>query len=114
MDGEKKCPGDDFVSVLSVNEDRSLTVLRHRPDHTVIPAVLEPVRDGKPIHSELIGLKPRPDGNFSVETLYEPESARTKSAETRRSEGPAMVNSRGYRDGWEGIWGKSGSNGAPN
>lgn len=114
MDGEKKCPGDDFVSVLSVNEDRSLTVLRHRPDHTVTPAVLKPVRDGEPIRSELLGLKPRPDGNLSVETLYKPEPASTESMESKRSEGPAMVNSRDYRDGWEGIWGKTRPNGAPN
>lgn len=88
-----------------------MLVLRHKPDHTVEPAVIRPVKDGESVTgSELYGIKPRPDGTLAIETLYKPDSRLTAPERT----GPAMVNSRDYRDNWDAIWGPSKAKGAVN
>lgn len=97
--GEKEngAPHDVIVPVLQV--PGGVAVVRMRPDSNQI-GVIRPVSDGQDLYGrEIVSLTPREDGpGYDAVTEYD----------GRSSPGPAMVNSRGYRDGWDRVFGDRG------
>ena len=96
---------DDVALVYSCSEDgRSYGVLRRRKDEIQLGA-LRMLEEGKPIHGEVVSLRPRADSPvlFDVETQHDATAMREAS-------GPPKVTTEEYRQGWESIWSeKSGS-----
>lgn len=100
----KKAPdkrGDrDVVLVYGQSEDgREYGVLRQRGSDIEM-GTMRPLDQGKPIHGEVVRLKPREESAalFDVEVQHD----------ARASVGrPAKVATEQYRRGWESIWAKS-------
>jgi hypothetical protein len=95
----------DVALVHGVGPDgKSLRVLRARDDRIELGSV-EPLEEGRPIHGEVIRLRPRQEFPLlcDVEVQYRPEAAESKAP--ARS-GPPLVASESYRDNWELIWAK--------
>lgn len=105
VEDKRECHGGDFAVPGPQNEDGSVSVVRHGADHQVSVGTLRPLREGQPITGEVIRLEPRGDGTFSMEKLCDAPEGHGK--------GPAIVNSQGYRDNWDRIWGSKKSS-APN
>ncbi|MCC6215279.1 MAG: hypothetical protein IT376_10440 [Polyangiaceae bacterium] len=90
-------------------------VLRAREDRLEIGA-MRPVRDGQPLHGEVVRLRPRADTErwFDVEVVHAPPAlpapaaagAAPPAASGARRKGPARVSSDGYRAGWDAIFGR--------
>jgi hypothetical protein len=103
---EKESGSDDVALVHGVGADGSVHVLRKRGD-TIEAGALAPVREGAPIHGELVSLKPR--ANFpllcDVQVHYAPPaSAKPAAPRPQRRKGPAQVATDTYRDNWDSIW----------
>jgi hypothetical protein len=90
----------DVVLVYGRSEDgRAYDVLRQRGRDLELGTV-RPLDEGKPIHGEVVRLKPREESPalFDVEVHHE----------ARASVGrPAKVATEQYRKGWESIWAKN-------
>ena len=97
----------DVVFVYGHEESGDYGVIRKRDDRVELGRI-RPVRDGEPIHSELVRLSPRSEHGqlFDVEVLHDASSA--ESRERARSEaavsGPSRVATRAYRDSWDRIF----------
>ena len=99
----KKVPAErpkrDVVLVCGQSEDgREYGVLRQRGTDIEV-GTMRPLDQGKPIHGEVVRLKPREESPalFDVEVHHD----------ARPSTGrPAKVASEQYRKGWESIWAK--------
>ncbi len=79
-------------------EGNAYGVLRQRGDE-IQAGTMRPLDEGKPIHGEVIRLKPREESPalFDVEVQHD----------ARPSTGrPAKVATEQYRKGWESIWAK--------
>jgi hypothetical protein len=80
--------------------------IRHKSDCSMETGWVKPHPDGKPIGDAdgLIQLEGREGGDvFNVKTLYErPRHAGDVAGDKN---GPAMVSSPAYRDGWDRIFG---------
>jgi hypothetical protein len=91
-----------MVFVYGKSEDgRSYGVIRRRGSE-VQAGTMRPLEEGKPIHGEVVRLKPREESPalFDVEVQHEgADGARTRGR-------PAKVASDQYRRGWESIWSK--------
>ena len=96
---------EDVALVYSRSEDgRSFGILRRRSDEIRL-GTLRTLEEGKPIHGEIVSLRPRSDSPvlFDVETQH-------GSIEARNAGGPPKVTTEEYRRGWDSIWSeKSGS-----
>ena len=80
-------------------DGKAYDVLRRRGPELELGTV-RPLDEGKPIHGEVVRLKPREDSPalFDVEVQHD----------ARPSAGrPAKVATEQYRKGWESIWAKS-------
>lgn len=90
---------DDLVLVYGQSEDgKSYDVLRRRKDG-IEAGQLRGLEEGKPVHGEIVRLKPREDSPvlFDVEVHHD---ARASSGR------PPKVATDQYRRGWESIWAK--------
>jgi hypothetical protein len=69
-------------------------------DHEVERGILKPVVEGQTVLGELVALSPDRDHApyFLVDTVAE--------APVKLHEGPEMVTSNSYREGWDRIFGK--------
>jgi hypothetical protein len=106
--------GQDVVIVHGVTEDGGgLEVLRLRDQRIEIGA-LQKLEHGRPIHGEVVRLRPRPscplicDVDVQVPERVSPpcddrSSVASSHADARR--GPAQVASERYRTGWELTFG---------
>jgi hypothetical protein len=99
----KKAPpkptAEDVVLVCGRSEDGAeYGVLRQRGSD-VEAGTLRPLDDGRPIHGEVVSLKPRDESP----ALFDVEVQHDARASTGR---PAKVASEQYRKGWESIWAK--------
>jgi hypothetical protein len=74
--------------------------VRHTSDHTIQTGVMKKIEEGEPIYDNAMYLKPL-DGN-----RFEVVSELRKDAEATTKSGPAKVNTKAYRDNWDGIFGK--------
>ncbi len=89
----------DVVFVYGKSEDgQSYGVIRQRGSE-VQAGTMRPLEEGKPIHGEVVRLKPREESPalFDVEVQHDGASTRGR---------PAKVASDQYRRGWESIWSK--------
>lgn len=140
-DGERD--GDDDVVLLhSPNEaGDGIRVVRKRQD-TIELGELRPMREGQPIHGDVVRLTPREESAllFDCEVVV-PSPARQETLENKPSaapssggssaraseksekkepaklphKGPARVTTDAYRGGWDAIFGgRSDKNNAPN
>lgn len=135
-DGERD--DDDVVLLHSPTESGDgIRVVRKRQD-TIELGELRPMREGQPIHGDVVRLTPREDHAllFDCEVVV-PSHARKEPQETKpsapalpaatarapeRSEptkvqhkGPPRVTSDAYRGGWDAIFGqRSDKKSAPN
>lgn len=103
---EPKSSSDDVALVHGVGADGSVHVIRKRGD-IIEAGALAPVREGAPIHGELVSLKPRE--NFpllcDVQVHYAPPvTAKAPAPRSQRRKGPAQVATDTYRDNWDSIW----------
>lgn len=92
---------DDVVLVHGRSEDgRALAILRKQGD-TVSAGVLTAAEEGKPVHGELVRLRPREESPalFDVDVLHAPPRARDEGRK-----GPAQVSTKAYRDGWNAAF----------
>lgn len=104
----------DVVLIHGVTEDgQGLRVLRCRNDAIEAGAVHR-LREGRPVHGELVRLKPRPDMpllcDVEVELAARDQSSSADSqqrAPTRSHGGPAQVATDVYRANWDAIWNRS-------
>jgi len=105
MEDEKKPCGGEFVIPSLPGPDGSLSLLHHHADHSVTVDHVRSVEEGENISGEeVFRLVAREDGpGFRKETLYDGRK------------GPAKVNSAGFRNGWDAVFGKKDSGtSAPN
>lgn len=131
-DGERD--DDDVVLLHSPTETGDgIRVVRKRQD-TIELGELRPMREGQPIHGDVVRLTPREDHAllFDCEVVV-PSQARSEPLETKPSpapaappperrepaklshKGPPRVTSDAYRGGWDAIFGKRpDKNNAPN
>ena len=97
--GPETRTGSDVVLVYGRSEDgKAHHVLRQRGE-AIEAGTMRPLDQGKPIHGEVVQLKPREESPvlFDVEVQHD----------ARPSTGrPAKVATDEYRKGWESIWAK--------
>ncbi len=111
---ESKAPGDngpkrDVMLVHGKTANGNLKVIRAREDRVEFGSVSQ-LEEGKPIHGEVVRLKPRKDMPLicDVESQMDCRPAGTEprangdSGTTRP--GPAQVASEAYRENWDRIW----------
>ena len=117
----------DTVLIHGVSEDgASFAVLRAREDR-LEAGIVRKVRDGEPLHGELLRLTPRPESPLlcDVEVQYAPSGARPASASDDAAAsaprapkllhgGPAQVATSDYRANWDAIWSRPHKSSAPN
>ena len=107
-------PGDapDIALACGPTDDgEGVRILRRRREALEL-GELRALKEGQPIHGEVVRLRPRGDHPrlLDVEVLL-PRPTEAPGAETGR--GPAQVATESYRDNWERIFG-AGPAGAPN
>ena len=103
-EGAEPAPMRDVVLVHSPNDrGDGYRVIRKR-EETLEIGELRAAEDGKPLHGDLVRLKPRPEHDrlFDVETVIAKQEAHDLAA----GHGPAQVASDRYRAGWEAIFGE--------
>lgn len=102
---KKDASHEDVALLYSQSEDgRSYGMLRRRKDEIQV-GTLRALEEGKPIHGEVVSLRPRPDSPV----LFDVETEHTMTTGHKTS-GPPKIATREYREGWDSIWSeKSGS-----
>lgn len=105
-DDEKKCgnPGCADGETIAVGPHLGqgiVPIMRHRPDHTVEPAMARIVGPGEtPTLPNPLYLEHQHDNVFSVKPMSKGGS------DSAPSKGPAKVNSPAFKDNWDNIFGK--------
>lgn len=91
--------GRDVVFVYGKSEDGDYGVVRKR-DEMLELGRIRPMKEGQPIHGEVVNLKPRRDSPqlFDVDVLHDPRPEGARS-------GPAQVATRAYRENWDQVFG---------
>ena len=86
-------------------------VIRKRDD-VLEMGELRSVQEGKPLHGDLVKLRPRKDHDrlFDVEVIL----PREEVPAARPHAGPAQVATDTYRENWEAIFGRREEPGLPN
>lgn len=106
---KKQERGSDVVLIHGVTEDgKGLQVLRARDERLEVGQV-RPLEDGKPLHGDVVKLRPRPGRPYlcDVETELPAQAApklRQQPAAAERRKGPVQVASAAYRQNWDAIW----------
>jgi hypothetical protein len=101
-------PPRDTVLIHGVSEDgQKLAVLRTREDR-VEAGVISKLKEGEPMHGELVRLTPRADFPLLCDVEVELSSASAQAAERPKLShgGPAQVATPSYRTNWDAIWRK--------
>jgi hypothetical protein len=98
---------EDVALVCGVSDDgRGVEVIRKRGDRLETGTVrrLEP---GKPIHGEVVRLRPRPHAPFlcDVEVEFTPPQGRAGREALAANSGPAQVATESYRKNWDAVYG---------
>jgi hypothetical protein len=104
--------GQDVVIVHGASEDgATLGVVRVR-EHGVEVGALQRLEHGKPIHGEVVRLRPRQACPWICDVEVTMPDPRPRAAERAEApapaasrRGPAQVANESYRDGWELIFG---------
>jgi hypothetical protein len=104
MSSEAPPPKQDVLFVHSpADQGEGFRVIRKRED-TIELGEIRPVQEGRPIHGDLVKLKPRKEHDqlFDVEVLATREEMQPSAL---GHAGPAQVASDAYRTNWEAIFG---------
>jgi hypothetical protein len=95
---------EDKVLIHGVSADgEKLAVLRARGDR-VEAGVVSKVKEGEPLHGELVKLTPNPE--FPLLCDVEVEYAAPNAPGKRSHDGPAQVATASYRANWDAIFSK--------
>jgi len=104
-----------------VAQDGSLRVIRRRGDEVELGAV-QPLKEGAPLHGEVVSLKPRREfpllcdvevhystarQNAGGEARVPARSTQTDTGGGARRKGPPQVANNAYRANWDAIWNAS-------
>jgi hypothetical protein len=101
-------PGEDVALVCGVSEDgQGVEVIRKRGDRLETGTVRR-LEAGKPIHGEIVRLRPRPQAPFlcDVEVEFSPREQRGERATLAANSGPAQVATENYRKNWDAVYGR--------
>lgn len=96
--------GEDVALICGVSDDgQGVEVLRKRGDRLETGTVRR-LEAGKPIHGEVVRLRPRPQAPFlcDVEVEFTPREERDTLA---ANSGPAQVATESYRKNWDAVYG---------
>lgn len=97
----KKSPnGDDVALVWGKTKSGGLNILRKRADR-LEAGVVEPLKEGAPIHGEVVQLHPRPDSPLFDVEVHVPRTAPVPDPPVN---GPAQVATDTYRKNWDSIY----------
>jgi hypothetical protein len=93
----------DVALVCGVSEDgQSLDIIRKRGER-IETGTVRRLEEGKPIHGEVVRLRPREHAPFVCDVEVEvPAPSRSASPTTS---GPAQVATETYRKNWDAIYG---------
>jgi hypothetical protein len=93
----------DEALVFGMDPERKETFVLRRRGEDVEAGVVRPLQEGRPIHGDVVRLKPRPEFPLlcDVETLVKHPDPPVAP----RRAGPAMVSNDAYRRGWEQVFG---------
>lgn len=93
---------EDVALIYGVSDDgRGLEIVRKR-DGRVEAGTVRPLEQGKPLHGEVVRLKPRPHAPFVCDV--EVDFAPPQRAQARS--GPPQVATDQYRRNWDAIYNK--------
>jgi hypothetical protein len=107
-------PKDDVLFVHSpAAEGDGYRVIRKRED-TIEVGEIRAVQEGRPIHGDLVKLKPREEHDrlFDVEVLASREELQGRAALGHA--GPAQVATASYRANWDSVFGAADDSELPN
>lgn len=95
--------GEDVALVYGVSDDgNGLDIIRKR-EGRIEAGTVRPLEQGKPIHGEVVRLKPRKNSPLVCDVEVDvpaPSHAATRST----SQGPAQVATDRYRKNWDAIY----------
>lgn len=92
----------DLALVGPPDEEGACPVLRRHSDDSWSGGKIIPLKEGKPILGELVTLSEREGGGFTMKSVL--GNGPTKAEKTK--DGPAMVNNKAFRNGWDNIFGQ--------
>jgi hypothetical protein len=98
--------GEDVALVYGVSDDgQGLDIIRKR-EGRLEAATVRPLQEGKPIHGEVVRLKPRQHSPMICDVEVTLPAADVPEAEATRSSsaGPAQVATDQYRKNWDAIY----------
>ena len=112
--GSERAPqtqGEDVALVCGLTDDgQGVEVIRKRGDRLETGTVRK-LEAGKPIHGEVVRLRPRPQAPLVCDVEVEFDAA-ARDSSSRRSErsravssGPAQVATDTYRKNWDAVYG---------
>lgn len=95
--------GEDVALVYGVSDDgNGLDIIRKR-EGRIEAGTVRPLEHGKPIHGEVVRLKPRKNSPLMCDVEVDvPAPARAATRST--SQGPAQVATDQYRKNWDAIY----------
>ena len=101
-------PNRDVVLIHGLSPDgKGLAVLRHR-ENRVEQALVMPIEQGKPIHGEIVTLKPRREFPLlcDVKVEYSPTDGNKALPSDNRgsTKGPGQIATDEYRANWDRIF----------
>lgn len=99
-------PGDRDILILGPAIGSARACIRHRPDHSIETGLAQPLKDGVPIHGEVVQIQPLEEAPGCYEVKDHCSVSRTQPS-PKPAKGPAKVSSDQYRNGWERVYGKS-------
>ncbi len=112
-DSPRESGSSDVVLIHGRSPDgKGLSVIRHRNDQLEQGFVM-PLEHGKPVHGEVVTLRPRPECRLLCDVSVECSSPTAATAVTGDSraiaKGPSQVATDQYRTNWDRIFDRSSS-----
>jgi hypothetical protein len=105
---------EDVVLIHGVAEDGSaLKVLRAR-NGGIESGAVKPLEEGKPIHGEVVRLKPRETCPLVCDVTVDVPQPEPAALPARDKKGPAQVATEAYRANWDAIWSRPEKRSLPN
>jgi len=94
------CPGGNFVIPGPALPNGDRICVAHKDGHQLEAAVLHHAKPGEPMPDDAVLVSPM-EG-----TPYYEIGESVADLKRGASKGPSRVNSKAFRDGWDGIFGK--------
>jgi hypothetical protein len=98
--------GEDVALVWGKTKNGGMNVLRKRADR-IEAGVVEPLREGTPIHGEVVQLHKREDSPLYDVEVHVPRPKTDVAVTETRGAGPAQVATDEYRKNWDSIYRRS-------